>query len=235
MRILFEPNPGEGVNATEAPAATPALPPSPDSSPAQSELSAPKPSTPTADDEAPTGSVPAKNSMLERLRAAGKRVLQFRGITFGRGKDESEPDAPDLAAPNVPRGVTTNPVGSGTAPDPAAASIFRRCCISSVKGVIDILNQVTRIFAGAADFDPKFTERAIATAEPDKEALSEFTESLDLVLKKHNVQPKHAEEFALAMSSVRLVSGYATMFALFKGEINRRRRDVLKISQGGKL
>ncbi|MFO1487970.1 MAG: hypothetical protein U1F65_05795 [Verrucomicrobiota bacterium] len=223
MKILHDLTAAEGNGLSPTPVESAPLLPSPAPQPGTSPSSA-KPATPPDHEPDSTGSVSVKTSLLDKLRTAGRRLLSARGITAKRdhaGEPGELPlsDAPRLEAPAA--GPAAPPA------DSAVASIFRRCCVSSVKSVIDILNGCTRIFAESADFEPKFIDRAIKTAEPTPEAISEFTESLDLVMKKHSVQPKHAEEFALGMAALNLGSGYAMMFAMFRGEIQRRRREAL--------
>lgn len=75
----------------------------------------------------------------------------------------------------------------------------------------------------AAGLDGKFSDRALSKCEPTPEALERWTESLDAVLKKHSVEPKHSEEIALAVNTCELVAPFGILLAELKGEIRRQR------------
>lgn len=75
----------------------------------------------------------------------------------------------------------------------------------------------------AAELDRDFSDRALKKCEPSSEALDRWSDSLDAVLKKHNVEPKHSEEIAFAVNSVELLTPFGVLLAELKGEIRRRK------------
>lgn len=204
-----------------------------------------------ANEPIPPNQAPAKAGITEKVRAAAARVIGQAGFTFtkGRGRpkkcvecdgigcdscgytgkmpgklDRPMPaEAPELPPADFQRITVVDAPALPAGPDTSVSALFRRSCVASVKGVLGILKGIVGAYASAAGIAPAFTAKALAKADPDHEALADFTESLDVVLKKHNVQPKHAEEWALAINGARLVAPYALLIAEFKAEIHRNR------------
>lgn len=172
----------------------------------------------------------AKTGIAQKIGRAADGVFQKFGIVRkgrGRPRNDGQPKKSDLVATEGGEPIAANQIPGGipAAPviDSAAAALFRRAIVSAVKGTLGIARDIARIFANAADIDRGFTDRALKKAEPEPEALQDFTEALDLVLKKHDVQPKHAEEISLAITGARLLAPYAVLIAEFRGEIARKR------------
>jgi hypothetical protein len=113
--------------------------------------------------------------------------------------------------------------GDRAGDDTSVSALFRRSVKSSVKGVLGILKTIVAVYANAAGCRPEFTREQLAKVEPDAEALADFTESLDVVLKKHDVKPEHAEEWSLAINTGRLLVPYGMLIAEFRGEMARNR------------
>lgn len=132
--------------------------------------------------------------------------------------------APGAESDDVPRPVAVLPVAAPAIADNSVSALFRRSCVASVKGVLGILKSICGVYANAAGCRPEFTAKTLASAEPDPGALADFTESLEVVMKKRNIQPENAEEWALAINGARLLAPYALLIAEFKGEINRNRQ-----------
>ena len=223
----------ERVSATVPSEATPSLS-------APTGLSQPHPHT--DDEPTSTGNVPAKTSLLEKLRRHGRKLLSIRGITPGRREAPPELDLEDETGDAVPinfspvRPVAPGPVAASA--DPAVASLFREVCVGAVEGTLDFLNRITRVVAEFTGYEEKFIDRAITAATPAPKAVLRFTKSLDAVMKKHNVQPKNAEEWALVISAGNLVSGYGAMFLMFAAENKRRAKAehdarVARLQAGG--
>lgn len=199
----------------------------------------------------PPSENPVKIGIAQKVRSAASRVITQAGFSFKKGKGRprncvecggvgceqcgftgkmpgklDQPIAPELPEnppepfPPIP-GAPAPAVPAGT--DSGISALFRRSCVASVKGALGILRAIVAAYAGAAGVAPAFTAKALAKADPDPEALSDFTESLDAVLKKRNIQPENAEEWALAINGARLVAPYALLIAEFKAEIHRNR------------
>lgn len=124
------------------------------------------------------------------------------------------PENSPMAAPVIPAS------GNST-----VSEIFRRSCVKSVKGFLGILKAVLETYMNAAGCRPAFTEKTLAKAEPDAEALNDFTESLDAVMKKRNIAPENAEEWALGFNTVRLLAPYGLILAECRGEFQRNRQN----------
>lgn len=226
-----------------------AIEPVPENSPAPS---APEnlPQPPAENEQITASSSAPKAGVVEKIRAAASRVIGQAGFTFkkGRGRPKNCPacdgegcDACDFTgkvpgkldkpAEQIPQPVpirTSEIPQTSFAPSTAVADssrgeIFRRACKAAVKGCIEILKAVVSTYAGAAGVDAVFTRKALDKASPDDDALRDFTDSLDAVLKKHAVEPQHAEEIALAVNGARLLAPFALLLAEFKGEIARKR------------
>lgn len=197
--------------------------------------------------------VAAKTGLREKIRRATAGVISRAGQTFtkGRGRPRNceecggagcdvcafsgkapgKLDVPvegvgeikSVPALSPPSSLPADSPMADSAPDSLRASIFRRSVVSAARSVIKILMAIVRVYAGAAEIDPVFTEKALARCEPSGEALDRWTESLDVVLKKHRVEPKHAEEISLVVNTVELFAPFGFLLAEFKGEIRRRR------------
>ena len=126
--------------------------------------------------------------------------------------------APEVARVEIPITGVDSP-----AVDSARASLFRRSVTSAARSLLKILTSIVRVYMDAAELDAKFSDRALAKCQPDGEALNRWTDSLDAVLKKHNCEPKHSEEIALAVNTAEMLAPFGVLLAEIKGEIRRRR------------
>ena len=71
--------------------------------------------------------------------------------------------------------------------------------------------------------DEKFIEDRLAKkCEPNPQALSDFSDSLQAVLAKHNVQPKNSEEWALAINALEIASPYFFVLTELNEEIKKQ-------------
>lgn len=187
-----------------------------------------------------------KIGLGEKIRRATATAFSAAGFRKGKGRPKKcracnglrceechwtglEPgkaDVPSSLADDAGSGDAV-PVASPDSPVPVVdslrASLFRRSVVSAARSVLKILNSIVRVYCDAAELDAKFCDRAISKCEPSAEALERWTESLDVVLKKHNVEPKHAEEISLIVNSAELLAPYGILLAELKGEIRRRR------------
>ncbi len=171
----------------------------------------------------------------KKVGDAAAGVCEKFGITLKRGRGRppihgrysrengSDGKTPVAVSPVPPVVPPSNVIPLPAATDPAGASLFRKAAVAAVKGVLAVFKQIIRIKAGAAGLDKEFTEKALRTAEPDPEVLSDFNESLELVMRKHNVAPKNSEEWALAINAGRLAAPFLLLFTTFNAEIERKR------------
>lgn len=157
---------------------------------------------------------------IEAIREASARAFS------GTDAPASAPEHDAAATEDRPsQEQPTSPAQAAipAAANPAAAALFRKVVVSSVKGTLGIADEVTRTMANAAQIDPAFTNKTLERCKPDAEALAEFEESLTMVMAKYNVQPKHAEEICLAISGARLLAPYGLLIVEFRAEIMRNR------------
>jgi len=168
----------------------------------------------------------------ELCEGAGCESCDFSGkqpgkldvpISQGGPGGEIKHVPPLQPAGGLPEGSPMAAESPAPAPDTSRASLFRRSVVSAARSIIKILTGIVRVYADAAEIDPKFTDRALSRCEPSADALDRWTESLDVVLKKHQVEPKHAEEISLAVNTAELLAPFGILIAEFKGEIRRRR------------
>lgn len=106
--------------------------------------------------------------------------------------------------------------------DNDGATLFRRSVVRSVKGLLAILGSVVGIYGKAAGCRPAFVDEKLKEAAPDEAALNDFTDSLDAVMKKRNIQPENAEEWSLAINGGRLLAPYGVLVFEFRQEVKRQ-------------
>jgi hypothetical protein len=105
-------------------------------------------------------------------------------------------------------------------------ALFRKCVAGGAKGVPEGLNEITRVLANQAGIDKDFTEKTLARAKPEPDALDNFADSVDLVLSKHAPQLKEGGEWScLALSTARLAAPYGVLWYEFIKEIQRKKRE----------
>lgn len=149
----------------------------------------------------------------------------------GTGKLPNKNDSP---GDEITSDVETATDGPGDLPPagPAAGEIhpeggnrFRRAVSSSIKSVFAILSAIVAGYADASEIDPDFTDKAIAKAMPKDDDIDAFNDDLDAVLKKHNVQPKNSEEWALAINGLKMAAPLAVLVFEFRRELRRKRKE----------
>lgn len=114
------------------------------------------------------------------------------------------------------------PSGPG---NPEGGNRFRRSVSSSIKSVFAILSAIVAGYADASEIDPEFTDRALEKAMPKDEDIAAFNDDLDAVLKKHNVEPKNSEEWALAINGLKMAAPFAVLIFEFRRELRRKRKE----------
>lgn len=168
-----------------------------------------------------------QNSTLEKLRSAVSGVVEKWKPGRGRPRKDGQPKKSDIpvesSAQNIPVAPAPAPALASTPVYSPAAEIFRKSVVSAVKGVFGIFKDLVKIKARAAGIDEVFTAKTLKEAAPDDEKLNNFCESLDAVLKKHNAQPKNAEEISLVINGVSLISPMVLLLSTFNQEIERKR------------
>ncbi|HTB83640.1 MAG TPA: hypothetical protein VK742_08300 [Candidatus Sulfotelmatobacter sp.] len=188
----------------------------------------------------PTKDISAQAGIIEKIRLAGSAAVEkFNVVRRGRGRPRND-GSPKKSDVVQPENLEAGPGGGSPAADisdPAVAAaenmpdfkqeideLFRRCVASSAKGVTEGCNFVTKILANQAGISPEFTEKTLASAKPEPDALADFSAAVDLVVKKHRPQIKEGGEWAcLAMTTGRLMAPYALVWLEFKKEIERRK------------
>lgn len=202
---------------------------------------------------------PSENSLSQKIGDLAGNLAEKFNLPFKRGRGRprkdglpnksaifpgNEPEkiisaAPGEIPPKIP-GIIYEPSPENVlpaqtnilpAPDFAIGALFRRVVCSSVKSAIGVCDAITRLFGKQAGCRTDFVEKCIAANKPEEKAIEEFTECLDLVLKKHNVQPKNAEEIALGIAAVNLFKGYPLMWFEFRAEMQRNasaQNDLMK-------
>jgi len=172
-------------------------------------------------DSAPTTEAPLENRFRKSIRQAAAAVAE-------KFKQPFRSDAADTGdAPDTPADTAQNPFALpvSASPDPGVGVLFRKAACAGVKATFGAANAVTRYFARRAELGDAFTDKLVKSLAPDPDALADFVESLDAVLKKHNWQPKSAEEWALAINFVRLMTPYGTAIAELRAEIRRKAKE----------
>lgn len=175
------------------------------------------------------GTTPAsdKTGISQKILATAQSAYQSvsASIKRGRGRPRKDgfPKASDTIIPGT--GLTTSEAASNIPPvgDSPGDILFRRSIASAFKGVLSFLKQFVRIKADAAGIESAFTEKTLKDAEPPPDAMADFSESLELVLKKYSVKSEYAPEISLAIHSARIVAPYALLFKTFDEEIKRKR------------
>lgn len=213
----------------------------------------PQPITPLENEPTPAGNHPSENGLGEKLRRATAGLFAKAGFKKGKGRpkkcrecggdgcDEcnwtgkepgradvpiSQGDGGELDLETAPEAAGIKiPVSGVDSPGVATArgELFRRSVTAAARSALKILTAVVRVYMDAAELDAKFCDRAISKCEPSGDALNRWSESLDAVLKKHNVEPKHSEEIALAVNTAELLVPFGVLIAELKGEIRRRK------------
>jgi hypothetical protein len=218
-------------------------------SPAETSATAPLPAENEHDPEIQPA---AKNSVVEKIRRAGATVFSAAGIQFraGRGRprkdgkpnasarplDDAGGGAAGFGAPVVERSLAGDPpaapasesvAGSEALPnfDAEINNLLRRCISGGAKGVTEGCNAITRTLAASAGIDAGFTEKTLAHAKPEQDALDNFAASVDLCLEKHSPKVKEGGEwYCLTLSAGRILAPYALVWWEFKKEIARKNK-----------
>jgi hypothetical protein len=201
---------------------------------------APPENTPSENEFDSKGNPDFQNSIGEKIRHVGRKVFDAAGIPYragrGRPKKDGTPKISDIplvgpsttisAAPTVGQPVVPSPTPAHpTAFNPPCDALFRRSVASAVRGLLGAAKAFLRGKATQAGLDRDFTERAMREAEPEEIVLSDFSESLEIVLKKHNVQTENAPEIALAVALGRMAVPYAQLLKTLNAEIARRKKE----------
>ncbi len=186
--------------------------------------------------ETPADATPAQTSFAEKLTAAVGGVAEKYGLTFkpgrGRPKKDGTPKISDLLV--SADGTATPAVGQPAlvaavaTPDSLGDALLHRTIVRAARGIIGAAGTVLKRLALKAGLDRAFVEGAVASAEPEAEALADFSESLDAVLKKYQVRTEYAPEVSLALSTVRLAAPFWLTYRMLKDEIERKRTQESK-------
>jgi hypothetical protein len=206
----------------------------------------------TEHDEISTAEINPENNLLKKIRAAGGTILEKAGIKRGRGRPKNcdkcglpetkcgcaglsgdhtaEFNLENNIPPAVPKINADIPAVALSDIDQKINSLFRKCISGGAKGVTQGCETVTKIMADKAGIDSDFTNKTLAAAKPETEALDNFSEAVALALEKNSVTIKKGGEwYCLALAGGRLVAPYALVWLEFRKEIARKR----KSEQGG--
>ena len=190
-----------------------------------------------------TANLAPETSFAEKVGRAAESVFQSAGLPFKRGrgrpptcqgcgKPETKCRCAKLAAKAAAGDLAADLPSPALAPapapapvrDPALDALFRRSVASAVKGLLGFAKGFAKKKAGDAGLNPDFTEKALREADPEPEVLTDFSDSLETVLKKYNASTEYSPEIALAISVARLGSPYVLLIQTFNAEIARKKR-----------
>lgn len=141
-----------------------------------------------------------KSSFREKISSAAKTVAEKFGF------QPKVLPSPVGEGENI-FGATLPPVDSAS-----GGILFRKAAVACFKFCFTIASSIVGSQAKKTGYNDDELKALKKSLEPDPDALKDTVESLDAVLKKHRIQPKNAEEWALAMNLCRLFSPHATAF-----------------------
>lgn len=212
---------------------------SPTETTTQPELTGPTAATTPPQNEPKTeNSFAPENTNLEKIKRAGSAVFERFNLPFkkgrGRPRKDGQPGAADVplgpvAGDDLPADHTAARPAACPANPPAALpvdnALFRRAVVSAVKGILGFAKSLCRKKATQAGIDKEFTDKVLSDCEPEPEVMADFSESLETVLKKYNVNTEYSPEIALAVSAARLAAPYWLLLQTFNAEIERRKKN----------
>ena len=177
----------------------------------------------------PPTTASVKSGLGEKISGVADRLAAKFSIKRGRGRPRNDgaPKISDVvltptgnalpARENVALATAANVV------DPVAdAALLHKCIVGGAKGALGGLNDVLRIFGQKAGLAEDYMRQLTARAEPDADALANFSEALDAVLKKRNINTVNAPEWALALATGRIAAPYGLILLELRKEIARR-------------
>lgn len=180
--------------------------------------------TPAENDQIPTAENPVEASTFEKVRAAGEGVIAQFGIKRGRGRPrkDGQPKANDTVSPANKENSGAVAVAVAANPTPTYGPLFSRSITSLVKGALDWAKTVIRSKSKQAGIDDSFTSAALKECEVETQVMTDFNESLSIVLEKYKVDSQYAPEVALCVASARLAGPYLILLRTFDVEIKRK-------------
>lgn len=193
---------------------------------------------------APAANEPADTQpgLFGKIRDSITGVAEKHGLQFKRGRGRPRKDGQPAALDKLVNPATGQSIPAAGAPALTAAvpapeptvsqAVFHRSIIGGAKGLLKTLAAYVRNLAAKAGMESAWISRNMAAAEPDPDALADWSESLKTVLEKYNVNTQHAPEIALAINTGRLLAPYAVMIVELRKEINRRKE--LEANQPGR-
>lgn len=178
-------------------------------------------------------SADSQPGLFGKISNAISGVAEKHGLQFKRGRGRPRKDgtpkttdtlvdadgkvvSPAVAAPALAAAVS--PAG----PPTVSQAVFHRSIIGGAKGLLKALAGYVRNLASRAGMESKWIERNMSAADPDPEALADWSESLKTVLEKYNVNTENAPEWSLAINTGRLLAPYGVMIVELRAEIKRR-------------
>lgn len=187
----------------------------------------------------PTPSPVPETSRLEKIRAVAAKVGAKFKVGRGRPTKSGAPKKSDVLI--SPDGTVTpaaaQPALAATVPladSSPDAAILHRAIISGCKGFLGGLRDCVGIYGELAGLERKFVSDLCERAKPEAELLADFSEALEAVLRKYNVQTQYAPEIALAVAGARLGAPYALILWEIRKEIARKREaERASLAKGG--
>lgn len=165
------------------------------------------------------------------VSAAGNSAEKF-GLTFQRGRGRPRKDGQPKTTDKLVNPTTGEAIPAASAPALTAAvpapqptisqAVFHRSIIGGAKALLKTLGGYVRNLCSKAGMDAPWIDRNMRAADPDPEALADWSESLKTVLEKHNVNTENAPEWSLAVNTLRLLAPYGVMIMELRSEIKRR-------------
>lgn len=171
-------------------------------------------------------------SLVGKIGDALAHVAERHGLQFRRGRGRPRKDGSPNAADRLVNPITgesipaaSDPALAATVPRPASEGDFllHRAIIGTFQSVIKGVARYCRILAAEAGMKPEWVERNMATAEPDAEALADWSKSASLVMEKYGVRSEYSPEISLAVNTARLLAPYGVIIVELRAEIARRK------------
>lgn len=152
------------------------------------------------------------------------------GVPFrkgrGRPRKDGQPGKGDVVLQDAPApsGAPGAAPGGGLADVPTLSQrVFHRSIIGGAKAALKGLASYCRNLAARAGMQETWISRNMAAADPEPQALEDWSESLRVVLEKHKVNTENSPEISLAINTGILLSPYGAMIFELRKEIAQQR------------
>ena len=207
-----------------------------------------------SNDEIPATDAPVENSLAEKIRAAGGAILEKAGIKRRRGRPKncdkcglpetkcgcaglagkSDSPAAEITLENnnpadLPKIIVSDPAVADSDLDKKINALFRKCVAAGPKGLVTGCEAVTKMLANRAGVDEAFTEKTLAAAKPEPDAIDNLSEAIILIMEENNFKIKKGGAWYCAgLAAARISGPYALSWLEFRKEIQRK----AKLAQG---